>query len=980
MKKVLSLFMIVLMLFILVGCNFSPSNNGNTNNELEQQETYQIYRLAATSGYEGTYEEWLKSIKGEKGDSGVGIASITKTGSDGLVDVYTVTFTDGSQTSFSITNGAQGPQGEKGETGTQGEKGDTGVGIVSIIKTSSEGLVDTYTITLTDGTTTTFNITNGNQGLQGEKGDTGVGISSIAKTSSEGLMDTYTITFTDNSQVAFSVNNGSQGEKGDTGSQGEKGDTGSQGEKGETGKSAFETFKEYYPDYNGTEKEWITDVAMGNVCNLFGHQWDEGIVTKEPQKGINGEKTFTCSICHEHKYEVIPMLEVVEAEIYEENGIRYVNFGSYPQSHISDATIIEELDKLTETNSRGYYEYNGKEYARYTAWPYQYGQYTDNYGNHYNYMYSDGANVRFDWSGVTEYFLVEPIKWRILDENDGEFLLLAEYILDAQCYYGSGNDRLIDGETVHPNNYMYSYIREFINNDFINSAFNDKQKAAILTKEIENGAIATGYVENANACANTFDKVFILSYEEAVLAKYGFANANSRVSKVTDFAKAHNTVYSTDENYMDNGYWWLRAPNATDVNEATRAKFDGDFDYFAVVYPRGLGYGEYTGVYGVRPACWVYIDDGKIKIDFDSNGGNDVSPIRVYKNSSVSELPIPTWEGHTFIGWTLNGNLVSLPINLTENKTFVASWEVTVTDFEYTNEGDGSVTITKYIGSDSKVIVPNTIGGKSVKTIAEGTFEGKSNVKEIVLGANVTQLEFKSLYGCFSLEKLTISGNVGGSLKYFFGNNEDNVPLTLKEIVFAEGSSTYSKDLFADLSEIHLFKIYLPSNVTTTPADAFYGCINIEEAFVPEGIRTISTRTFCACTNLKKVNIPSTCTSIGMNCFINLPNLTYLIIPNNTTSFDYAALAATSSVLLFERTEKITGSVFSIYEDSMAIYYGFEQIKENGTFKYALCKVGVVKQCIILSLVQGVDTPEELPEEIDGYPVVFSVVEVDPGE
>ena len=40
-------------------------------------------------------------------------------------------------------------------------QGETGNGIASIEKTSTEGLVDTYTITYTDGTTTTFTVTNG---------------------------------------------------------------------------------------------------------------------------------------------------------------------------------------------------------------------------------------------------------------------------------------------------------------------------------------------------------------------------------------------------------------------------------------------------------------------------------------------------------------------------------------------------------------------------------------------------------------------------------------------------------------------------------------------------------------------------------------------------------------------------------------------------------------------------------------------------
>ena len=92
--------------------------------------------------------------------------------------------------------------------------GEGGVGISSIEKTGSEGLVDTYTVTYTDETTTTFTVTNGKDG---DVGDSGNGISDISKTSTEGLVDTYTITFTDNSTTTFDVTNGKDGEKGESG-------------------------------------------------------------------------------------------------------------------------------------------------------------------------------------------------------------------------------------------------------------------------------------------------------------------------------------------------------------------------------------------------------------------------------------------------------------------------------------------------------------------------------------------------------------------------------------------------------------------------------------------------------------------------------------------------------------------------------------------------------------------------------------------
>lgn len=57
--------------------------------------------------------------------------------------------------------GATGPQGPQGETGATGA---TGTGIASITKTGTSGLVDTYTITYTDGTTSTYTVTNGADG------------------------------------------------------------------------------------------------------------------------------------------------------------------------------------------------------------------------------------------------------------------------------------------------------------------------------------------------------------------------------------------------------------------------------------------------------------------------------------------------------------------------------------------------------------------------------------------------------------------------------------------------------------------------------------------------------------------------------------------------------------------------------------------------------------------------------------------------
>jgi len=134
------------------------------------------------------------NLKGDKGDEGVGILNITKDHTSGLSDIYKITFTDNTTTTFTVVNGStwiigsdlywykDGVKTEYYSKGYKGDpflysdftieqlaalKGDPGKSISSIEKTNTEGLVDTYTVTYSDNTTSTFTVTNGAPGSIG---------------------------------------------------------------------------------------------------------------------------------------------------------------------------------------------------------------------------------------------------------------------------------------------------------------------------------------------------------------------------------------------------------------------------------------------------------------------------------------------------------------------------------------------------------------------------------------------------------------------------------------------------------------------------------------------------------------------------------------------------------------------------------------------------------------------------------------------
>lgn len=78
-------------------------------------------------------EQWLLALAAGHG----GIVSIDKTSSVGLVDEYTITYADSTEQTFTVTNGATGPQGETGATGDPADL----VSYETVYQTSASGSV-----------------------------------------------------------------------------------------------------------------------------------------------------------------------------------------------------------------------------------------------------------------------------------------------------------------------------------------------------------------------------------------------------------------------------------------------------------------------------------------------------------------------------------------------------------------------------------------------------------------------------------------------------------------------------------------------------------------------------------------------------------------------------------------------------------------------------------------------------------------------
>lgn len=140
------------------------------------------YQVAVDEGFSGTEVEWLASLVGPKGD----------TGDQGLQGIQGVK----GDTGDTGPKGDTGDQGPQGVPGTDGSDGAPGIGIDSITRTSgdgSPGTTDTYTITYTDASTSTFDVYNGADGSGGGGGVPGGGTSGqfLKKISAADYDDTW---------------------------------------------------------------------------------------------------------------------------------------------------------------------------------------------------------------------------------------------------------------------------------------------------------------------------------------------------------------------------------------------------------------------------------------------------------------------------------------------------------------------------------------------------------------------------------------------------------------------------------------------------------------------------------------------------------------------------------------------------------------------------------------------------------------------
>ena len=309
--------------------------------------------------------------------------------------------------------------------------------------------------------------------------------------------------------------------------------------------------------------------------------------------------------------------------------VKQVIFGSYPQEAVIEKEFLNNILKSGQLVEKDTYSFDD---SKYLVCEIRGGTELTIGNHHFRYR------SVLDNGGLYKYmFKFAPIIWNIYDLGS-RYLLVSSFIIDATSFS--------KGEI---QNYSESWLRKYLNNDFVNLAFSREQLTYILPTRVKNNYFeCAGYGKSNDIfMPDTTDKVFILSYANLFGAygdqlsrpnfdgcylsqEYKFGSERAFTSLITDFAAIKGGFTKPMQRYSS---YWLRGP----IKERWAKYIDEDGqDKSDVILGRCTR--------GIRPC--ICLDKSTVQIEYSNELSGDALCDSMYLFASIKNgiKEIPTIE------------------------------------------------------------------------------------------------------------------------------------------------------------------------------------------------------------------------------------------------------------------------------------------------------------------------------------------------
>ena len=224
-------------------------------------------------------------------------------------------------------------------------------------------------------------------------------------------------------------------------------------------------------------------------------------------------------------------------------------------------------------------------------------------------------------------------------------------------------------------------------------------------------------------------------------------------------------------------------------------------------------------------------------------------------------------------------------------------YELSKMDYDYSYEilNDGTLRLYQYEGTDTNIVVPDTIDGRKVTVLGNSTFQyctQASDIESVTLPDSLTTIEKNAFYNCEKLKSVTIPPNVSsiGLAAFVEGLSESSlteIKVDPENPYFSEKDGVvFSKDG----TKLIVFPsgrsgdYQIPDGTVSVGDYAFYYCVNVSSITVPGSVRSLGEGAFGNCSSLTKAVLNEGLEEIGEYAFQSSSGIRDIIIPASVKS------------------------------------------------------------------------------------------------
>ncbi len=253
--------------------------------------------------------------------------------------------------------------------------------------------------------------------------------------------------------------------------------------------------------------------------------------------------------------------------------------------------------------------------------------------------------------------------------------------------------------------------------------------------------------------------------------------------------------------------------------------------------------------------------------------------------------------------------------------------------FNYSDNGNGTCTITSYSGSGGAVTIPANISGLAVSTIGIGAFSGLPSLTSIAIPNGVAVIGVDAFSGCARLASVSIPTSVTSIAQEAFENCTSLTSVTIPNNVtiigdysFEECTSQTTVTNGASLGQYefvdcyNLTSVYFTGNAPINVGpDQFQSDAKATAYYLPG---TTGWSSFSAATGLPAVmlSIPATITAQPQSVVVNAyGSAAFTVTAYGTTPLDYQWMlngsnisGATDSTLAFSSVDQTNLGTYSV--------------------------------------------------------------------